>query len=164
MPKQSLTKEKIQYLCEVIAQGNFVSNALDKVQINRKTHYNWFNRGKRELEEGKSTKFTRYTQRVEKAKAEAICRANAVLQKKIVHDENLTAIMFFLERMNPENYGAKKQIEMDRIKFNVPGGQVERIKITEQSISEIDIWHDSLEDWRRSLPVQKQLQGDKNEI
>ena len=108
MAKTKLTPELQEQFCKAIENGDSILGACGYVGISEQTYYNWINRA----EEAKSkTKFVKFKECVDKAKAKALHNFEQVITNASM--EHWQAAAWMLERRHPNLYGKKEKIEAD---------------------------------------------------
>ena len=108
MAKTKLTPELQEQFCKAIENGDSILGACGYVGISEQTYYNWINRA----EEAKSkTKFVKFKECVDKAKAKALHNFEQVITNASM--EHWQAAAWMLERRHPNLYGKREKIEAD---------------------------------------------------
>ncbi|MBP3226512.1 MAG: hypothetical protein J6M08_06285 [Methanobrevibacter sp.] len=108
MAKTKLTPELQNDFCEAIENGDSILGACGYVGISEQTYYNWINRA----EEAKSrTKFVKFKEAVDKAKAKALHNFEQVITRASM--EQWQAAAWMLERRHPNLYGKREKIEAE---------------------------------------------------
>lgn len=108
MAKTKLTPELQEQFCKAIENGDSILGACGYVGISEQTYYNWINRA----EEAKTkTKFVKFKECVDKAKAKALHNFEQVITNASM--EHWQAAAWMLERRHPNLYGKKEKIEAD---------------------------------------------------
>jgi len=133
-----LSKEIADAIIENLRLGNYQEHAAQAVGINKGSFYNWMERGKNEqdrinhglepLEE--ETIFMEFFNSVEKAKAEAVSRNVAIIQKS-AHHGTWQAAAWWLERTQQTVFGRKQQLEHTGAE-----GQPIRLEVSTQEIED----------------------------
>lgn len=107
MAKTKLTDELCDKICKDITEGVPIKHASIAHGITDTTFYNWMDKG----EKSKSGKFRRFYDRVHEAKSEAIrLRAKRICK---AGKSNWQADAWWLERVDPENFGRRETIKQD---------------------------------------------------
>ena len=109
MTKLKLTDELCKEICNDIKAGVPIKHAAISHGITERTFYNWFDRGK----EAKSGKFKKFYDEIKEAKSVAITlRARRIYK---AGESNWQADAWWLERVDPDNFGRKDthKIDMD---------------------------------------------------
>ena len=108
MAKTKLTPELQESFCEAIENGDSILGACGYVGISEQTYYNWINRA----EEAKTrTKFVKFKEAVDKAKAKALHNFEQVITRASM--EQWQAAAWMLERRHPNLYGKREKIEAE---------------------------------------------------
>ena len=108
MAKTKLTPELQDKFCNAIENGDSILGACGYVGITERTYYNWIDRA--ENAKGR-TKFVKFKEAVDKAKAKALHNYEQVITKASM--EHWQAAAWMLERRHPDMYGKKDKIEAD---------------------------------------------------
>lgn len=104
--KTKLTDELANEICNDIKAGVPFKHAAISHGIDESTFYNWYNKGK---EAKRKTKFRDFYEKVEEAKSVAInLRARRIYK---AGETSWQADAWWLERMDPENFGVKEKVE-----------------------------------------------------
>ena len=107
MAKLKLTDQLCDDICNDIKAGVPIDHAAIAHGITRATFYNWYNKG----EDAKSGKFKKFYDKVEEAKSVAITlRARRIYK---AGETNWQADAWWLERVDPENFGRKDHHQVD---------------------------------------------------
>lgn len=107
MAKLKLTDQLCDDICNDIKAGVPIDHAAIAHGITRATFYNWYNKG----EDAKSGKFKKFYDKVEEAKSVAITlRARRIYK---AGEDNWQADAWWLERVDPDNFGRKDRHEVD---------------------------------------------------
>ena len=105
MAKTKLTDKLCDEICNDIKAGVPIDHAAIAHGITRATFYNWYNKGK----DAKSGKFRQFHDKVEEAKSVAITlRARRIYKSG---ETNWQADAWWLERVDPNNFGRKDKYE-----------------------------------------------------
>lgn len=115
-----LTPELQRRLVVLLRAGNFVEVAVRAVGISRSAYYNWIARGERE----QSGIYHEFAEEVTAARAQAECRAVAVISKAA--ERHWQAAAWFLERSAPERWGKRE----------APAPRPEPVVLTDEALSE----------------------------
>lgn len=110
MAKTKLTDTLCDEICEDIEVGVPIKHAAISHGISEVTFYNWYNKGK---DSTRKNKFKTFYDKVEEAKSKAIAlRARRICK---AGKSNWQADAWWLERVDPENFGRKDthKIDMD---------------------------------------------------
>ena len=108
MAKTKLTPELQEAFCQAIENGDSILGACGYVGITERTYYNWMDRA--ENAKGR-TKFVKFKECVDKAKAKALHNFEQVITNASM--EHWQAAAWMLERRHPNLYGKKEKIEAD---------------------------------------------------
>lgn len=108
MAKTKLTPELQERFCEAIENGDSILGACGYVGIDESTYYNWI---KRANEAKSRTKFVKFKECVDKAKAKALHNFEQVITSASM--EHWQAAAWMLERRHPNLYGKREKIEAD---------------------------------------------------
>lgn len=108
MAKTKLTPELQDEFCNAIENGDSILGACGYVGITERTYYNWIDRA--ENAKGR-TKFVKFKEAVDKAKAKALHNFEQVITKASM--EHWQAAAWMLERRHSDMYGKKDKIEAD---------------------------------------------------
>ena len=109
MAKLKLTDQLCDEICNDIKAGVPIKHASISHGISESTFYNWFDKGK----EAKSGKFKKFYDKIQEAKSVAITlRARRIYK---AGESNWQADAWWLERVDPDNFGRKDthKIDMD---------------------------------------------------
>ena len=107
MTKIKLTDELCDEICKDITQGVPIKHAAIAHGISESTFYNWMDKGKK----AKSGKFCKFFNKVNEAKSQAIkLRAKRICK---AGKSNWQADAWWLERVDPENFGRRETIKQD---------------------------------------------------
>ena len=98
--------EVSDHLVKLLKSGVPVINACDAVGINPTTYYDWMNKG----EKATKGRYREFYLDVKKAKAEAVTRNVAIVQKAAA--TTWQAAAWWLERTHPKEFG-KKDVEIN---------------------------------------------------
>lgn len=113
MAKTKLTDQLCDDICNDIKAGVPIDHAAIAHGITRKTFYNWYNKGK----DAKSGKFRQFHDKVEEAKSVAITlRARRIYK---AGQANWKADAWWLERVDPENFGRKDHHKIESENTNI---------------------------------------------
>lgn len=108
MAKSKLTPELQEKFCDAIENGDSILGACGYVGIDESTYYKWM----KKAEEAKGrTKFVKFKECVDKAKAKALHNFEQVITR--ASTEHWQAAAWMLERRHPNMYGKKDKIEAD---------------------------------------------------
>ena len=113
-----ISKEISDAIVENLRLGNYIEHASAAVGINKSTLYLWLERGRKEQEKidagvepnPDEQIFKEFSNAVEKAKAEAVSRNVAIIQKS-AHHGTWQAAAWWLERTQQQVFGRKQQLE-----------------------------------------------------
>lgn len=107
MAKSKLTDKLCDEICNDIKAGVPIEHAAISHGIARKTFYNWYNKG----EKARSGKFRKFYDKVTEAKSVAVTlRARRVYK---AGETSWQADAWWLERVDPENFGRKDTHKVD---------------------------------------------------
>lgn len=113
MAKLKLTDQLCDDICNDIKEGVPIAHAAIAHGITRFTFYNWYNKGK----DAKSGKFKKFYDKVEEAKSVAITlRARRIYK---AGQANWQADAWWLERVDPENFGRKDHHKIESENTNI---------------------------------------------
>ncbi|WP_299523296.1 hypothetical protein [uncultured Methanobrevibacter sp.] len=105
--RSKLTVEITEQICNEIKRGMPLSKAPLIAGITVQTFYKWYNKG----EKARSGKFKQFYDKVEEAKAYAIAlRVENI--RKAGQDGTWQADAWWLERIDPKNFGLRKDISL----------------------------------------------------
>ena len=106
MAKLKLTDQLCDDICNDIKAGVPIDHASIAHGITRATFYNWYRKG----EDAKSGKFKKFYDKVEEAKSVAITlRARRIYK---AGEDNWQADAWWLERVDPDNFGRKDNLNI----------------------------------------------------
>lgn len=126
MAKTKLTPELQKEFCNAIENGSSILGACGYVGISEKTYYNWIERA----EEAKTrTKFVKFKEAVDKAKAKALHNFEQVITRASL--EHWQAAAWMLERRHPNLYGKREKIEAE-VEHKGLTGLADAIKMSEE--------------------------------
>ena len=107
MVKSKLTDPLCDEICNDIKAGVPIEHAAISNGISKKTFYNWYNKG----EKARSGKFRKFYDKVTEAKSVAVTlRARRVYK---AGETSWQADAWWLERVDPENFGRKDTHKVD---------------------------------------------------
>lgn len=107
MAKLKLTDHLCDEICNDIKAGVPIKHASIAHGISESTFYNWFDKGK----EAKSGKFRKFYDKIQEAKSVAITlRARRIYK---AGETNWQSDAWWLERVDPENFGRKDTHKVD---------------------------------------------------
>ena len=134
MAKLKLTDQLCDDICNDIKAGVPIDHAAVAHGITRATFYNWYNKG----EDAKSGKFKKFYDKVEEAKSVAITlRARRIYK---AGETNWQADAWWLERVDPENFGRKEKVEAKieaDVKSEVTGSLFDRVKEKRRELNDL---------------------------
>ena len=126
MAKTKLTPELQKEFCNAIENGSSILGACGYVGISEKTYYNWIERA----EEAKTrTKFVKFKEAVDKAKAKALHNFEQVITRASL--EHWQAAAWMLERRHSNLYGKREKIEAE-VEHKGLTGLADAIKMSEE--------------------------------
>ena len=125
-------------IIENLRLGNYIEHASAAAGINKSTLYLWLEKGRKEqerIEAGlepneEESNFMEFSNAVEKAKAEAVSRNVAIIQKS-AHSGTWQAAAWWLERTQQTIFGRKQQLEHTGAE-----GQPIKLEVSTQEIEE----------------------------
>ena len=101
-----LNKKVCEVICEGLRKGNYVTTCCRAVGIDKKTFYNWKNKGKKGIEP-----YATFLKRVDEAEAEG-----EMLMMEVIHDNavsgNWLSSAWVLERKYPNRFGKRERMEL----------------------------------------------------
>lgn len=107
MAKLKLTDQLCDKICNDIKAGVPIKHASISHGISESTFYNWFDKGR----DAKSGKFKKFYDKIQEAKSVAITlRARRIYK---AGKDNWQADAWWLERVDPTNFGRKDRHEVD---------------------------------------------------
>ena len=107
MAKLKLTDQLCDEICNDIKAGVPIKHASISHGISESTFYNWFDKGR----DAKSGKFKKFYDKIQEAKSVAITlRARRIYK---AGESNWQADAWWLERVDPDNFGRKDRHEVD---------------------------------------------------
>lgn len=107
MAKLKLTDQLCDEICNDIKAGVPIKHASISHGISESTFYNWFDKGR----DAKSGKFKKFYDKIQEAKSVAITlRARRIYK---AGEDNWQADAWWLERVDPTNFGRKDRHEVD---------------------------------------------------
>ena len=124
MPACTLTPTRHKNIVQMVRDGVPLSRAGPAVGVDKKTAYNWYNRGK----EAKSGQLRNFYIAVEKARGQCIHDNITII--KAAAPKNWQAAAWTLERLFPHEYGRLERVEAQE----------------EEAITEVEIIVPELED------------------
>lgn len=141
-----LTPETLETIVTAIKMGNYQEHASALAGITVSTFHNWVDRGKKERERletindaeprPEETPFVEFLEAVEKAKAEAVQR-NVALIQKAASVGSWQAAAWWLERTQSMLYGRKQQVALGGIENGTPLAITVDTKDLEDKVSKI---------------------------
>lgn len=125
-------------IIENLRLGNYIEHASAAAGITKPTLYAWMEKGRKEQERIEAglepneaeTDFLEFFNAVEKAKAEAVSRNVAIIQKS-AHSGTWQAAAWWLERTQQTVFGRKQQLEHTGAE-----GQPIKLEVSTQEIEE----------------------------
>ncbi|MBI1294290.1 hypothetical protein GC175_04950 [bacterium] len=105
-PGSKLTAERVSALCGLLADGVPVETACGAVNMNRRTFYQWLERGEAEPE----TVYGEFAQLVRTAQDAAEVWHVQNVKQAAQESRNWTASAWWLERRFPERWGKRERI------------------------------------------------------
>ena len=126
MAKTKLTPELQENFCKAIENGDSILGACGYVSITERTYYNWMDRA---AEAKGRTKFVKFKECVDKAKAKALHNFEQVITR--ASTEHWQAAAWMLERRHPNMYGKKDKIEAD-VTHKGLSGLADAIRVSEE--------------------------------
>ena len=127
MAKLKLTDQLCDEICNDIKAGVPIKHASISHGISESTFYNWFNKGR----DAKSGKFKKFYDNIQEAKSVAITlRARRIYKAGEINSQ---ADAWWLERVDPDNFGRK-----DRYEHHIDANVKQDIK--QESISTVTIY------------------------
>ena len=126
MAKTKLTPELQENFCKAIENGDSILGACGYVGITERTYYNWMDRA---AEAKGRTKFVKFKECVDKAKAKALHNFEQVITR--ASTEHWQAAAWMLERRHPNMYGKKDKIEAD-VTHKGLSGLADAIRVSEE--------------------------------
>lgn len=113
MARLKLTPELQKTICNYIEHGVPMTNAAHISGICNSTFYNWYGRGRK----AKSGRFRDFYNAIQEAKAKAIAlRVENI--RKAGEDGSWQADAWWLERMDPENFSRKDNVNVKSENIN----------------------------------------------
>ena len=107
MAKLKLTDQLCDEICNDIKAGVPIKHASISHGISESTFYNWFDKGR----DAKSGKFKKFYDKIQEAKSVAITlRARRIYK---AGENNWQADAWWLERVDPDNFGRKDTHQVD---------------------------------------------------
>ena len=114
-----ISKEISDAIVENLRLGNYIEHASAACGINKSTLYLWLERGRKEQEKidaglepnPDEQIFLEFSNAVEKAKAEAVSRNVAIIQKS-AHHGTWQAAAWWLERSHSKKWGRQQKVEL----------------------------------------------------
>ena len=135
MAKLKLTDQLCDDICNDIKAGVPIDHAAIAHGITRVTFYNWYNKGK----DAKSGKFRQFHDKVEEAKSVAITlRARRIYK---AGETNWQADAWWLERVDPDNFGRKDKYEHTvdaKVESKITVNLLEKIKQKRAELDDIN--------------------------
>lgn len=104
---RKLTQAKIDKICKLIIEGNFIKDAVGSVGINTKTFYNAMKQGKKGIRP-----YDEWYDQVEIAKAQAVTDKVSILAKEM-QNGNVGVIQWWLARMHPNQWERTERIKAE---------------------------------------------------
>lgn len=110
MAKLKLNKEFIEKAREYLVDGNYVITVSKLMGINEKTWYDWVNQGNRDIEEGKTSIFSKFCKMILEAEAEAEARNVKII--RTASETDWKAASWYLARKGKSKWLEKTEIEL----------------------------------------------------
>lgn len=111
MAELKLNKELIDKAHRLISEGHYAVVVCTYLGISEKTFYNWCNRGKEALEEGKNNIFVQFLQSINEAEAKAEMRHLQNIAKAAT-DGTWQASAWMLERKHRNRWSTKQEVQL----------------------------------------------------
>lgn len=110
--KTKLTQERHDKIVRLIGAGNYAVIASKASGIAEDTYYEWLNRGKTDLEKGKKSVFSRFSEAIREAEAKAEADM-VVLVKTAAVNGNFQAAAWYLERKQADRWGRSDKLKQE---------------------------------------------------
>lgn len=125
-------------IIENLRLGNYIEHASAAAGLAKSTLYAWLERGRKEQErinaglepDEAESEFMEFSNAVEKARAEAVARNVAIIQKS-AHSGTWQAAAWWLERTQQQIFGRKQQLEHTGAE-----GQAIKLEVSTQEIED----------------------------
>lgn len=111
MAELKLNKELIDKAHRLISEGHYAVVVCSYLGISEKTFYNWCNKGKESIEEGKNNIFVQFLQSINEAEAKAEMRHLQNIAKAAT-DGTWQASAWLLERKHKNRWSQKQDITL----------------------------------------------------
>lgn len=106
----TLTKEKIEAICQHIQVGNYAVTACALEDIPERTYYNWVDRAQCDEQAGKDSIYTNFWQSIKKASAIA---EDAQVKVALLGGFGWQANFTWLERKYPDRWGHQTKLSLE---------------------------------------------------
>lgn len=123
-----LSQEKQKTICDLVALGNNIEDAVILAEVSKQTFYNWVHRGQLELdrlERNPDTEinpdeaiYADFVDSLQRAKRQAKSRNIAAIQKA-VNNGSFRAAQWWLERRYPHEFGKIQRVEYTNTSNNI---------------------------------------------
>lgn len=114
MPRPSkLTDEVIEKITHAIKLGTTLYRAAEIAGIGTNTFRVWLRRGEADIEAGKTTRHARLVQEVTKTNAKVASLVEGSVLHAALHDRDVKASTWWLERRLPNEYGRRDKVEVE---------------------------------------------------
>lgn len=107
-PRITLEPSVIDGFLQCLSLGLTIEDACSYSGLPSSTYHDYMDRGKRAREAGKGDEYSRFSERVEKAKAEFV-RNNVAIIQKAAMTRSWQAAAWLLERRRPKDYGPSSE-------------------------------------------------------
>ena len=148
--KTKLTPELQETILKIIRAGNYALVACQAVGINQDTYYTWLKRGKKDLEDNKTTIYSEFSESIERASAiaEASHVGNVATSAS---NGDVNSSKWFLERKHPERWGRN-----DKLRAEITGANGGAIEIADSRAAILELLN------RRNSGVNDNVQLDES--
>lgn len=108
-----LTPELITKLSAFIADGNYAVTACNACGISDASLYNWLNKAKDDMEQGRESIYVDLFVAIKRAEAECEAELAKIARDSSLKHKNVIEIMTFLERRHPERWGRRERRDIN---------------------------------------------------
>lgn len=112
MAKTKLNEQTQAVLVEAIRKGNYIDNAAAMAGIAESSYYHWIERGDADIEAGKVTIYSEFSEAIKRAKAEGE-QIDLDLIADAAGKGNWQAAAWRLERRFPTKWGKQDKLQLE---------------------------------------------------
>lgn len=112
MAKTKLNEQTQAVIVEAIRKGNYIDNAAAMAGIAESSYYHWIERGDADIEAGKVTIYSEFSEAIKRAKAEGE-QIDLDLIAEAAGKGNWQAAAWRLERRFPTKWGKQEKLQLE---------------------------------------------------